>query len=201
MDADSVSSPGRGSGHHIWWAPVSDLTQREELPLTDLVVRHLPQNEVIENALRKKVSLLPEKPIRELLANCLVHQDLTISGASPMVEIYNDRVEFSNPGEPIVPVERFIDGWLSRSERLTSLMGRMRICEQKSSGIDRVVAAAELFQLPAPEFRIGYKRTIAVVFGPKPFEAMDRDDRVRACFQHCVLKWVTNGRMTNQSLR
>ena len=32
-----------------------------------------------------------------------------------MVEIYSNRVEISNPGEPIVPVERFIDGYQSRN--------------------------------------------------------------------------------------
>ena len=30
---------------------------------------------------------------------------------------------------------------------------------------------------------------------------MDREDRVRACYQHCALKWVMSKRMTNQSLR
>lgn len=30
---------------------------------------------------------------------------------------------------------------------------------------------------------------------------MTRDDRVRACYQHCVLRWVMSERMTNQSLR
>jgi predicted HTH transcriptional regulator len=40
-----------------------------------------------------------------------------------------------------------------------------------------------------------------VIFGPRDFEDMDRDDRIRACYQHCCLKWVMNERMTNQSLR
>ena len=30
---------------------------------------------------------------------------------------------------------------------------------------------------------------------------MDREDRIRACYQHCALKWVVSERMTNQSLR
>jgi hypothetical protein len=30
---------------------------------------------------------------------------------------------------------------------------------------------------------------------------MNRNDRVRACYQHCALKWVMSERMTNQSLR
>jgi predicted HTH transcriptional regulator len=77
----------------------------------------------------------------------------------------------------------------------------MGICEEKSSGIDRVVQAAEIYQLPAPDFRAAHRRTVVTIYGPKPFEEMDRDDRVRACYQHCVLRYVMSERMTNQSLR
>jgi len=169
--------------------------------LVEFVMAQLPQNEVIESALRRAVRLVPEDTIRELTANALIHQDLTIGGASPMIEIYSNRIEISNPGEPIVPVERFIDGYQSRNERLADLMRRMSICEEKSSGIDRVVQVVELYQLPAPDFRAGHNRTIVTLFGPRPFEDMDRDDRIRACYQHCALKWVMSEHMTNQSLR
>jgi ATP-dependent DNA helicase RecG len=169
--------------------------------LVDFVMGQLPQNEVIVNALRAEVKLLPEDSIRELIANALIHQDFLMGGAAPMIEIYSNRVEISNPGEPIVPVERFIDGYQSRNERLADLMRRMKICEEKSSGIDRVIRAAEAFQLPAPDFRVGHKRTEVVVHGPRSFDDMDRDDRVRACYQHCCLQYVTAERMTNQSLR
>jgi len=169
--------------------------------LVSFVMAQLPQNEVIENALRKSVKLLPQDSGRELVANALIHQDLSIGGASPMIEIYANRIEISNPGEPIVPVERFIDGYQSRNERLADFMRRMSICEEKSSGIDRVVHQAEAFQLPAPDFRAGYRRTIVIVYGPKPFEEMGREDRVRACYQHCALRWVVSEQMTNQSLR
>lgn len=101
----------------------------------------------------------------------------------------------------MVPVERFIDGYQSRNERLADLMRRMGICEEKSSGIDKVIHAVELYQLPAPDFRVAHRRTVVTLFGPKDFEDMDRDDRIRACYQHCVLKWVMSERMTNQSLR
>lgn len=169
--------------------------------LVGFVMAQLPQNEVIEGALRKEVKLVPEVVIRELVANALIHQDLARSGASVMVEIYSNRVEISNPGDPIVPVERFIDGYQSRNERLADLMRRMGICEEKSSGIDRVVHAAEAYQLPAPDFRAGHRRTLVTIYGPRPFEDMDREDRIRACYQHCALKWVMSERMTNQSLR
>jgi len=169
--------------------------------LVGFVMAQLPQNEVIEDALRKEVKLIPEVAIRELLANALIHQDLSMGGVSVMVEVYSNRVEITNPGEPIVPVERFIDGYQSRNERLADVMRRLGICEEKSSGIDKVVAAAEAYQLPAPDFKAVYRRTAVIVFGPHPFEEMGREDRVRACYQHCVLRWVMAERMTNQSLR
>ena len=169
--------------------------------LVHFVMSQLPQNEVIQDALRKEVKLAPEIAVRELIANALIHQDFGISGVSVMIEIYSDRLEISSPGDPLVPVERFIDGYQPRNERLADLMRRMSICEEKSSGIDKVVQAIEDYQLPAPDFRVGFRRTVVVLFAPRDFEGMDRKDRVRACYQHCCLRYVTNRKMTNQSLR
>jgi ATP-dependent DNA helicase RecG len=39
------------------------------------------------------------------------------------------------------------------------------------------------------------------MFAHKAFDDMDGKDRVRACFQHCVLRWMLNEKMTNTSLR
>ncbi len=169
--------------------------------LVQFVMDQLPQNEVIEDALRKQVKLVPEIVIRELVANALIHQDLNMTGVSVMVEIYSNRVDITNPGEPTVPVDRFIDACESRNERLAGLMRRLGICEERSSGIDRVVQAAEMYQLPAPNFRVIHHRTQVTIYGPRAFEGMDRDDRIRACYQHCALKWEMSEQMTNQSLR
>ena len=169
--------------------------------LVQYVMGQLPQNEVIEHALRERVKLVPDAVVRELAANALIHQDYSMSGMGPTIEVYPNRIEISNPGKPIVETDRFIDGYRSRNERLADLMRRMRICEEKGSGIDRVVHTVETYQLPAPVFREDPDRTIVVIFGHKLFEEMDRDDRVRACYQHCALKWVMGEHMTNQSLR
>jgi ATP-dependent DNA helicase RecG len=169
--------------------------------LVHFTMSQLPQNEIIEDALRKEVKLVPEIAIRELVANALIHQDFNIGGASVMVEIYSDRVEISNPGDPIVPVDRFIDGYQSRNERLADLMRRFAICEEKGSGVDKVIQAIELHQLPAPDFRAGFKRFSVILLAPRPFAKMDKPDRIRACYQHCCLRYVLHEKMTNQSLR
>ncbi len=61
--------------------------------------------------------------------------------------------------------------------------------------------AAEVYQLPAPDFQTTHQRTVVLISGPRDIEAMDRKDRIRACYQHCALKWVMREFMTNQSLR
>jgi ATP-dependent DNA helicase RecG len=169
--------------------------------LVSFVMAQIPQNEVIKDSLRTEIKLVPEIAIRELVANAMIHQDFSVTGARIVIDIYNNRIEISNPGSPIISAERFIDGYQSRNERLADFMRRMRICEEKGSGIDKVVSAAEVYQLPAPRFTSDGIRTQVTIFGPMKMEDMDRLDRIRACYQHCCLKYVMSERMTNQSLR
>ena len=169
--------------------------------LVEYVNGLVPSNEVIEQALRREVKMFPEVAVRELVANALIHQDFNESGTSVLVEIYDDRMEISNPGKPFISPDRFIDEYQSRNERLADVMRRLGICEEKGSGVDKVIQAAEVFQLPAPDFRVGERRTAAVLFAHQDLEEMDRNDRIRACYQHCCLRYVMNEKMTNQSLR
>ena len=169
--------------------------------LLEYINNQLPTNEVIGQALRTETRMYPEIAIRELVANALVHQELENFGSFVMIEIYCDRIEISNPGTPLIPVDRFIDEYKSRNERLTDIMRRFRICEEKSSGIDKVIFLAEAWQLPAPDFRTGEQHTSVVIFAHKNFDNMDRKERVRACYQHACLRYVSNQKMTNQSLR
>jgi len=145
--------------------------------------------------------MFPEIAVRELVANALIHQDFSESGTSVMIELFEDRMEISNPGKPFISPDRFIDEYQSRNETLASLMRRLGICEEKGSGVDKVIAVAEAYQLPAPDFRVGERRTTAVIFAHQNIDEMDRNDRIRACYQHCCLRYVMNAKMTNQSLR
>ncbi|OED37900.1 transcriptional regulator [Chromatiales bacterium (ex Bugula neritina AB1)] len=162
----------------------------------------LPQNEQIEKAFRQQESLYPQLAIRELVANLLVHQDFNLSGTGPMVEIFTDRIEFTNPGKPLIETLRFIDEPpQSRNEDLADLMRRMGICERRGSGIDKVISQVELFQLPAPKFSETSRHTKVTLLAPKSLNDMDRDDRIRACYQHACLRYESNEQMTNASFR
>ncbi len=162
----------------------------------------LPVNEVIGQALRKAVPVYPELAIRELVANALIHQDFSVSGSGPMVEIFDDRMEITNPGLPLVATSRMLDSPpRSRNEALASLMRRMGVCEERGSGVDKVVSEAEFYQLPAPAFEVVGESTRSTLFAPRPLTKMDQPDRVRAVYLHACLRYVQREFMTNSSLR
>lgn len=162
----------------------------------------LPKNEQIGRAFRKEERMYPEITIRELVANAIIHQDFNISGTGPLIEIFSDRIEITNPGVPLIDTMRFIDEPpRSRNEDLAAFMRRINICEERGSGIDKVVSAVELFQLPAPEFRVTSNHTKVTLFAYKKLADINKADRVRACYQHACLRFVSNDHMTNSSLR
>ncbi len=170
--------------------------------LINFVNKSLPSREMIGKSLRVARPIFPEIAVRELIANALIHQDMTISGAGPVVEIFNDRVEISNPGAPLVDTQRFIDfPPRSRNEALAALMRRIGVCEEQGSGIDKVIMAIEEAQLPPPDFRADGDNTKVILFGRKSFGEMSQEERVRGCYHHAVIRFLNNNGMTNGTLR
>ena len=161
----------------------------------------LPKNEHIGEALREAHPLFPEIAIRELVANALIHQDMTITGAGPQIELFVDRIEISNPGQSLIEQKRMVDHPpRSRNAELASLMRRMNICEEQGSGLDKVLEAVEIYQLPAPLFRSEQQAMQVVLFGPRRFAEMSPEERVWACYWHAVLKFLSGDKMKNASL-
>jgi len=163
----------------------------------------LPRKEAVgPGGIRMEVPLYPEPAIRELIPNALIHQDFAVTGSGPMVEIFSDRMEITNPGLPLVKTERFLDcPPRSRNEALASVMRRVGICEERGSGVDKVVAETERHQLPAPLFETPDGFTRAILFTHRPFRDMNSADRMRACYLHACLRFVERDPMTNSSLR
>jgi len=185
-------------------------TQREQIgakgyalgfvDLVEWINSQLPANEEIGKALRTDLRMYPEIAIRELVANALIHQDFAEKGF-PMVEIFSDRIEISNSGVPLVTPERFIDAYKSRNEKLADIMRRMGFCEEKGSGLDKVIFYNELFQLPPVNVIVAEGSTRVSLYSYRRLNDLDKKEKIRACYQHACLKYVSNEKMTNQSLR
>ena len=164
----------------------------------------LPHSEVIQQSLRTEVSLYPEIALRELIANALIHQDFSVSGAGPMVELYDDRIEITNPGTllPSKKPDRLIGTTPeSRNEKLASSFRRFRICEERGTGFQKVISSIELFGLP-PLLFVPHENTFRVTIGaPKKFTDMAIPERIEACYQHAVLQYLSSQSLTNTTLR
>ncbi len=168
--------------------------------LINWVNGQLPANEEIGKAFRVDKRMYPERAIREIIANSLVHQHID-EGDSPKIEIFSDRIEFTSHGLPLIKVDRFIDEDKSRNEVLVEIMRKFRICDKLGSGFDRIINECEHFQLPAPKILTQQHHTKVILFAYQELNEMDKNDKIRACFQHSCLRYVSNEKMTNESLR
>lgn len=168
------------------------------------VMSLLPQSEVIEQALRVKKTVYPEIALRELIANALIHQDFSVSGAGPLIEIFNNRIEVSNPGGllPSKRLDRLIGTQPeSRNERLARAFRLYKICEERGSGLLKAGLEVELYGLPPIHFAAGPNYFKVTLFAPRSFAQMAQRERLEACYQHAVLKMLSGGSLTNKSLR
>ena len=124
----------RRSVRVIWYKEKSRLNAIREKEFTggyafshedivQYIMTIIPQEEIIVEATRKSIVSFPEIAIRELLANAMIHQDLQQRGTNPMVEVFQNRIEFSNAGEPLVAIERIVDSVpVSRNENIAGFM-------------------------------------------------------------------------------
>lgn len=170
--------------------------------LIQFIMALTPADEPIIGGLRKPISTYPEITIRELVANALIHQDFTITGTGPLIEIFSDRIEITNPGKCLVAVERIVDcSPKSRNEDIAAIMRRMHICEEAGGGWDKAVLGCEEKHLPAPQM-ILYDESVRVTISSKSdFSKMTSKERLWACYLHACVLYVEDRYLTNASLR
>ena len=170
--------------------------------LVSYIADQLPNSEVIQDGLRMDELQFPRLAIRELVANALIHQDLTVTGAGPMIEIFDDRMEVTNPGLPLLDPLRFIDlAPRSRNEFIGAAMRQVGIAEERGSGWDKIAFEIEFHQLPPAKVEVKDEQTRVTLFAPKPLTKMDRPELVSAVYQHACLRYVSNESTNNASIR
>ncbi|MFC7282845.1 ATP-binding protein [Gordonibacter pamelaeae] len=171
--------------------------------LFDYVMTLVPARETIQGALRTTVTAYPAIAVRELVANALIHQDFTVTGAAPLIELFDHRIEFTNPGSPLVEVDRIVnDPPRSRNEKLASLMRRLHMCEEAGSGWDKIISACEHFRMPAPKIEIREERSMRVSLRQAvPYKNLSPQERLEACYWHACICYAQGDYATNQSLR
>lgn len=162
----------------------------------------LPSEEDANSVQLKTHTAFPIPSIREAIANSLIHQDLYITGAGPVVELFDNRIEVTNPGTPLVDVFRIIDNPpKSRNEKLASLMRRLKMCEELGRGWDRMVLACEMQFMPAPRIEIFMESTKVTLFSQIDFTNISAEDKQWSCYLHACLMYIQGEALSNSSLR
>lgn len=160
------------------------------------------REEVGAGALRVTTRAYPHIAIRESLANMLIHQDLSITGAGPMVSIFDGRMEFSNPGRSLVDVSHLLnDPPHSRNENMARLCRRMNLCEEAGSGWDKIVLSCEANRLPAPEVEEPGDNMRVTLLQETPYRDLTLKQRMDAAYWHACAQYAQRLPMTNASLR
>ena len=162
----------------------------------------LPSSEDLASVALTTKSRYPLPSVREAIANSLIHQDLYITGTGPVVEIFDNRIEVTNPGTPLVDIMRIIDNPpKSRNEKMASLMRRMKMCEELGRGWDRMVLACEIQFLPAPRIEIFEESTKVTIFSEMEYKNIPTEDKIWSCYLHACLMYIQGDALTNASLR
>jgi ATP-dependent DNA helicase RecG len=121
--------------------------------------QHLKLRYEIKTLRRENILELPESALREAIVNAVCHRDYFEKGARIMVEVFDDRVDITNPGGFCkgLSKENFGTVSVTRNSLLASLLHRIHFIEEMGTGIERMRIATQAAGVPDPEFRVETK--------------------------------------------
>ncbi len=142
-----------------------------------------PRNEVWE---------IPETVLKEAIINALAHRDYYEKGSTITVELFDNRLEISNPGGLVsaIPAKLFGKRSHSRNPLIFGLFARTRLVEQIGSGIPRMRALMKEAGLPEPGFNT--EETFSVLlYRPVKFDKwvkgwVEKLTKNRLMILHCI---------------
>ena len=166
------------------------------------IMSMLPQEETIETALRQEFIMFPEKAVREILGNLIIHQDLTARGQSLMVEIFDERIEATNPGKLLVDVDRIIDtAPHARNEKMANFLRLVHICEARGSGFDRMEEGMRDWKIPAPKVETTEDFCRTMLYWHPSLSQWSKEEKIRTCYIYVCYCYVNGIDATNAVLR
>src|SRR3989344_272616 len=118
---------------------------------------------------RKEIPEYPLEAVREAIINAVMHRDYFQTGASVSVDIFDDRLEISNPGGLPKGLDKnnFGKKGVRRNPLIADLLYRLRYVEKAGTGINRIKKSLKEAGLPAPKIEFNGFFTITF-FPPEP---------------------------------
>ena len=162
----------------------------------------LKKIETIGAVYREENNLLPLSAVREVVANLLIHQDLTIRGSGPCVDVFSTRLEATNPGRLLVAKDRIIDAPPKvRNEVIAAFLRRMHFCEERGSGFDRIDEGFGAMHLPSVLVETDADFTRVILSWLSSFKDWSIKDKVRTIYYSSCLDYLRGRNTNNMSVR
>ena len=119
------------------------------------VLRNIKKSAEIVGTKRVEKYEYPEKAIREIVANAVIHRDYRITETYTQINIFEDRIEVFNPGNlpPGVTIENIKDAQVSRNRIIAARLNEMDYLEEYGRGIDIVFTKMSEWGLLPPVFK------------------------------------------------
>lgn len=133
------------------------------------VLRNIRKSSSIVGTKRVDKYEYPEKAIREIIANAIIHRDYKITETYSQVNIFEDRIEVFNPGclPPGVTVKNIKDAQVSRNEVIAARLKELDYLEEYGRGIDIVFSKMEEWGLLPPLFKNSTNSFKVILVGGK----------------------------------
>lgn len=156
--------------------------------------------EITEDRREEHIDYSP-KILRELIANAIIHQDFSKTGTEVLIEFFDDRIDITNPGQPLIEPRMFYGLHRSRNESLAYHMRKFGFCEELGSGLVRIIDIAEKEGRIPPKYLTTEEFTKVTIYSHKDFDSMNTEDILNITYFHCCYKHDEGNYMTNNSLR
>jgi len=132
----------------------ADLVSNVDLAM-NFIKQYLPvRYEFTGQLARKEIPQIPYEALREALINAVVHRDYFEKGANVFVEIFQDRIEISNPGGLVkgLTPENFGKISMLRNPGIANLFHRIDYIEKMGTGIERIRLALKKASVPTVQY-------------------------------------------------
>jgi ATP-dependent DNA helicase RecG len=134
--------------------------------------QHIPVRFVISGSpQRTEVPEIPYDALREAMVNAVAHRDYFEKGANVLVEIFDDRIEITNPGGLVkgLKPEDFGKKSILRNPNIANLLHRIGYIEKMGTGVNRMKALVAEAGLPEVQFKFD---TFFTVTFPRPLKPL-----------------------------
>ena len=128
------------------------------------VKRHTNVQYKIEGVQREEIPDIPDVALREAIINAVCHRDYFDRSSNVLIEVFDDRVQISNPGglpSGLKPSEFGLKS-VTRNPLIASLLHRINYIEKVGTGISRIKQAVDENKKSSVEFE--YSSGFSVIF-------------------------------------